>query len=222
MGMSEDTRAPTPRPPLALVPAPAGPLDEEGLIAQVCETTTPLGLSVKSQTSDIISVRPATEQDLVDLHIYGKAERTEYVKNIKAKHHTIARLLAIGKTQTEVAALVGESCSHLSTLVNHSEAFQELLAWYLDQADQYTYDMRERIECIASEGLDRLHEILREPDGLSPNFVRKATMDLLHFAGMEPVQKHAVAHFGASQETIKQIRAEVDNSEVLDAELVES
>ena len=103
----------------------------------------------KPDTPYIKSVRPMSREDLEFLR--QKSDRRVIVK-LRESHHIVARLLASGMAQREVAAEVGYTETRISVLKN-SPAVQELIARYRGIEDEAHAKSRdEYYEAVHSAG----------------------------------------------------------------------
>lgn len=79
------------------------------------------------------------------------------LKRVKERHHSVARLIASGMTQTLVAEIVNLSESYLSTLLN-SPAMVELVAFYRSQHTAAHEVVEERLRTLALSAAEQLQE----------------------------------------------------------------
>lgn len=130
------------------------------------------------------------------------------VERLKTRHHEIARLMAAGLTDTEVAETMAVSMPHLN-LLKRSPAFQQLLFTYMSIRDQSAIDMGVRIKQAASLSLEKLTEKLAETDSteLPLDVLRRTTTDLLDRAGHSPVSKTLQLTGALSPQDIDDIKA---------------
>jgi hypothetical protein len=96
-----------------------------------------------NNTPQIRSVRALTPSDL---EILRRPAAISTIKSIRDSHHTIAWLLALGKTDIDVAREVGISVTRVSQL-KQDPTFRELLATY--RAD-ISLARREHVDALAS------------------------------------------------------------------------
>lgn len=129
-----------------------------------------------------------TEQDvpLLKQVVMGK---NSSVKTLRTRHHEIARLLAMGYKQVEVAAMIGTTGAAIWVLLQNP-AFQDLLSQYMARRDAEAVSLQSRVEMVAHDAVDKLQELLDKDDELTPAFVLKATTELLDRAGVGPTSKH--------------------------------
>lgn len=114
------------------------------------------------------SVRPLERSDLAFLQ--EKSARPT-VQNLRDSHHIVARLLASGLSQTEIARQSGRSISGITLLAN-SPAMQELVSQYRAKDDDSWKAQRdEYYDLIFSNGIKAARQIgdqldsADEPDG---------------------------------------------------------
>ena len=110
----------------------------------------------------IHSIRELTAEEIAALPAKANGQSVtafKAVERLKPRHHEIARLMASGQKESEIAELMTVSLTHLHRL-KRSPAFQHLLAFYMAERDVQTISMRDRLEHAASLGLDRLQEKL--------------------------------------------------------------
>lgn len=117
------------------------------------------------------------------------------VKRIRERHHIVAKMVAVGMPLTDIAEKTGWSLNQLNMLVNHTPAFQELIAHYQRQdtgreavLDEYTEQLRKRM--VMGEQLinDRLNE---DGDEMSTNEILRLVADAADRLGFG---KHSFQH----------------------------
>jgi hypothetical protein len=81
------------------------------------------------------------------------------VVKIRARHHTIARLVAEGRRANEVAAIVGCGASHVHTL-NADPAFQDLVEHYRTQVTEIYLGAHVKLAHLADQAVGELQERL--------------------------------------------------------------
>jgi hypothetical protein len=126
------------------------------------------------------SVRDLTpaERELYDNQ--GPATWPE-VKQISARHHRIAQLLASGYKHVEVARAVGCTNGTVSRLVA-SPAFSALVQKYVEEAFDDQKTVLARMQTIALDSLDLLHERVVTKDIENKDLIN-ATSDLFDRTG---------------------------------------
>lgn len=98
-----------------------------------------------------------------DLPLLASARGTEppELKRITERHHTMARALALGLKDGEVAAMVGMTQSRLSILKN-SPAFRELVDLYRENADRQFQDTAARLAGLSHDAIVEISRRLEE------------------------------------------------------------
>ena len=84
------------------------------------------------------------------------------IKVLREAHHRAARLLAGGASDAYAAALLGWSPSRVREL-RRSPAFIELIALYVERADEIVLDIGARMELVALDAMHELHSRLLDP-----------------------------------------------------------
>lgn len=84
------------------------------------------------------------------------------VVNLRSSHHNMARLLAEGRQQVEVALITGYSPGYISRLVNDNPTFQGLLKYYTDVAEVKLVDALERMKSVGIDALEELQARLAD------------------------------------------------------------
>jgi hypothetical protein len=140
---------------------------------------------------------PLTADDLFQ-HVTEGPERSgaSELKHIRAQHHAIARLLAIGTQPVAVAAIIGVTPAAITTM-QRSAAFQELLEFYMESTAQTQLDLHDKMHHTAEMFLDSLQRDIRErEDEISFDSKRGALKDLLSFTGYQQAAKQVVVRTG--------------------------
>jgi hypothetical protein len=80
------------------------------------------------------------------------------LRQLKARHYTVAQLLVQGRKVSEIRRQTGYSPTYISR-IQKDPVIQELLAYYARQRDEaFAYTLRREMEIVA--GLDELRERL--------------------------------------------------------------
>lgn len=109
------------------------------------------------------------------------------VSRIRHSHHQIARLMAEGRKQVEISALLGYSPSWLSSLKT-DPAFRELLEFYSAQQTEILADLTERQKAIGLAALEELQDRLdTDPEG----FGNRELMELVETNVNKPAARAA-------------------------------
>lgn len=111
------------------------------------------------------------------------------IARLRQIHHEIARLLASGLTETEVAASTGYSLSRISIL-KRDPSFKELLAYYAARSEEQFLDVRKRLAILGTDAVAELQDRLDyKPDSLTNTQLIEITKTTLDRAGFSPVSK---------------------------------
>lgn len=142
-------------------------------------------------TWEVLSVAPLTEADLCLLEEYGPHRGANSIKELRARHHEVARLLALGRSHAEISRRTGFAYNTINKLEN-SPAFQELLAKYQEQRTAQVFNLGELFHLVTEESLGRLLEVLDDPEwkeNLSPQDLVKILTSSADRSGYSPVQR---------------------------------
>ena len=157
----------------------------------------------------VVLVDELTPDDLEAMDSEGPHHSAAPVSELKPSHHAVARYFAVGLLAVDVARVTGYSQVTLSLLMK-SPAFQELLHFYRDEANQAAYDVGEKINLMTNDTLAELHQrVLQTPENLSTDFLRKLATDLMdrHPEGHAPVHRSVTksVHVGLTLDDIREI-----------------
>jgi hypothetical protein len=118
--------------------------------------------------------RPLTEEDVQQyLSREGGSGQAAFedqqrdVHVLRARHHSLARLLAAGVPEGVAAEITGYTAGHISVLKN-SPAMTQLIEHYRSPGDQQAKHMAEELRLVAGMSLGRLRKAV-EQDELDPN-----------------------------------------------------
>ncbi len=112
---------------------------------------------------EALYVRDITSEDLETiLDVQSeKVTQTPNLQEIRAPHHSIARLLAKGASNVEVALLTGYTPEYVYR-IQLDPAFRELLDYYTAQKDQVFADVLERMKILGLNSLEELQKRMEE------------------------------------------------------------
>ena len=85
------------------------------------------------------------------------------LKQLRDRHHALARCLAQGMTHGEASAVTGYDLPRISILKS-DPTFRELVAHYLSQEDALAADYSERATTLALTAMNRLQEALEDEE----------------------------------------------------------
>lgn len=89
------------------------------------------------------------------------------VKRIKDSHHAVARLIADGLREIEIALITGYTPARITQL-KRDPAFQELIAFYRANVDLARQDLHDRLASLSFDAAQELGRRLEEdPDNFS-------------------------------------------------------
>ena len=98
---------------------------------------------------------------------------TPMLQKLRASHHMLARLLAEGRRDVEVAMVTGYSQVRIGVL-KHDPAFQELVAYYAGQTEVRYLDLHSRLATLGADTVEVLQErVDEEPEKFTTNELLK-------------------------------------------------
>ncbi len=112
-----------------------------------------------------VSATVVRELTTVDLTLLGldRGVKAPTVKRLRDSHHSIARMMAQGLRNVDIAAITGYSQSRLSIL-RADPAFEELIAFYSKNAeaikDAAFAGAQEKLAAVNHDAIEELHERL--------------------------------------------------------------
>lgn len=108
---------------------------------------------------------------------------TPTIKNIRATHHRIARLIAIGMKDTQIAAICNCSPNRLSHFRNDPAA-QQLIAFYTEEVGDAFHDFVRTANDMSMDFMHELGERLeRSPESFTPATLLEAVRTLADRSG---------------------------------------
>lgn len=127
-----------------------------------------LGRAAKPVSTEI--VRELTEADLALLSL-DRGVKAPTLKKLRDSHHSIARLMAQGLQNVDIAAITGYSQSRLS-IIKADPAFEELISFYKESVstikDAAFAGAQERLAAVNADALEELHErLLDSPETIN-------------------------------------------------------
>lgn len=136
---------------------------------------------------------------------------TTPLKKIGFTHHSLAKLLAEGRTNEECSLITGRSPSRISIL-KHDPAMAELIEYYRTQNEAIYINVHER---LAALGLDTIEELQDRLENDPTSYTNRELMELsaLVFdrSGYGPSSKvqHQHAHAFLAPDQITKLKSEV-------------
>lgn len=187
-------------------------LNKRGDMRGVHSTGRPL-----QPLSDMLTApaRGLTERDIETLETFGPSELSTLGK-IRERHHSIARLLALGLTNVEVAGHVGCTKERVYTLTK-SPLFADLVAQYRDKVTRRAIQLGlvQKVQAVSEDYLEALHRRLtEEADEIPFRHLSTTTMALLDRAGVGPTSRVENARGGISDADLATIKARIKDEEI--------
>ncbi len=158
--------------------------------------------------------RPLTKADVDALWAIpegGLGAVAPPLQRIRFQHHSLARLLAEGRSQEECALITGFSPSRISIL-KADPSFAELLTSYKSMTDEVYVNVHER---LAGLGLNTIEELMErldtDPDSFSNNTLIELSKLTLDRSGYGPTSKVAHSHsLNLTPDALDKIKAEAN------------
>jgi hypothetical protein len=105
--------------------------------------------------------------DIAALNAAPRGGTVPALKRIHASHHALARCLASGMRQNQVALVTGYTQARISTLMQ-DDAFKALVNDYQSEAKGAYADLAERMAGVSFDAIEVLHDRLQDnPEGFS-------------------------------------------------------
>jgi len=124
--------------------------------------------------------------------------------SLKTRHREIARLMLLGKTNNEIAELVGITPGRISQ-IKSDPMFLGYLSSLEEKCDRQVIDVRQRLADISHKALDVVEELLADDKS---SIKLAAAKDILDRAGYKPIEKVATVNLSSvlSQDELQAIR----------------
>jgi hypothetical protein len=123
-----------------------------------------MGLNLRLTESIPLTAVVVGELSQADVELVGAVElgsKAAPLKELRARHHAIAKALADGMRPSIVAATFNYSISRVSILAS-DPTFQELIAHYRATAHADTAVMRERLVALGVDAIDEISDRLED------------------------------------------------------------
>lgn len=114
-------------------------------------------------TKEPLYIRDLTADDIKSLSTraaYG-SQPGNLIQKLRAPHHTLARLVAEGKSHPECSAITGYGVEYVSML-ERDPAFRELVAYYKEQVSAAYINVHERLAVLGTTAMEILQERLTD------------------------------------------------------------
>lgn len=139
--------------------------------------------SLPPVTKEPIYIRDLTSEDIQSLSkraAYG-SQQGNLTQKLRAPHHTLARLLAEGKSHVDCSIVTGYTVEYVAML-KLDPAFQELITHYKEQVSAAYLNVHERLAQLGATAMEILQERLTDPEQvakLSAGALREIMNDAL-------------------------------------------
>lgn len=164
---------------------------------------------------DVEVVREITEDDLMLLEEPRPKSTAPVVKQLRERHHALARLLAAGIPHWEAAAITGYEPSRVSIL-RRDPAFQNLISFYTEKKDAAFADVHANLNGLTVDALSVIRERLEEnPDDFSNHELRELVKVGADRSGHGPTNTNIQVNVGLAQ------RLEAARKRVIEARAID-
>ena len=119
----------------------------------------------------------------------SRSTQAPMIKRLRDRHHSLAKALAEGMSDTEASAITGYDPSRISILKS-DPTFKNLIADYRKIKDGCFADFQERAASVSLEYLNILADYAEEtPEAIEPAFALEVVKTLADRTGHAPVAK---------------------------------
>lgn len=168
-------------------------------------------------------VRELTDADLGILAVTDRETAPQPIKRITERHHMVARLLAAGTKEGEVAALTGYDNARISVL-KASPAMQELIALYREEVNAQFAHVLDHMAGLSTDAILELRSRLEEdPDDFSVKDLREVaelTLDRTGHGKATTVNNNVNVNLAQRLESARARAKAISRGEVIDAEVL--
>jgi hypothetical protein len=127
-------------------------------------------------------VRVVTVPDDLPLLAERKARAPQTLKHIRHAHHQMARMIATGVPDAEIALITGYSPAYISR-IKTDPTFEGLTTYYHEQREEIFVDVVERMRTL---GLNTLDELQRRLDEEPDEWSRRELMEMAELMLVKP------------------------------------
>lgn len=168
-------------------------------------------------------VRELNDADLGILAVTDRESPAVELKRITERHHMVARLLAAGTREGEVAALTGYDNSRISVLKS-SPAMQELIALYREEVDVQFASVLDHMAGLSKEAILEIRNRLEEdPEKFSVKELKEVaelTLDRTGHGKATTVNNNVNVSLASRLENARARAKAISRGEVIDAEVL--
>lgn len=137
------------------------------------------------------------------------------IKSLRDSHHAVARLVAAGLRDEEVALATGYAVGRVGTLRTRDPMFRDLVEHYRINKDQAAIALEAKLRLIAEDTAQLIHErILDAPEEVGTAQAVEIFKAMADRAGYAPVQHtrnvNVNVGIGARLDEARKRRAEID------------
>ena len=159
------------------------------------------------------AIRELEAADLVIREVSSSGVIIPKIKALRASHHKLAHVLAMGLSNEEASLMTGYSPNRVSMLLS-DPAFKDLLAYYKDNIKDVFVDVTQRMASFATNALEVLQERLEDkPDGFSNKELNELIKTTADRGGHSPVQKTETKNITLTAEDLLKIKQEVESKQ---------
>lgn len=129
------------------------------------------------------------------------------LKQLRASHHAVARMLAQGVPPMEISAICGYDPSRISVLQN-DPSFRELVRFYELRKDELLTDVNGRIQVLTLEAMEVLSDrITSEPETVSTRDLREVIDSGLDRIGFGKTSRNVTVNVSATAKDLAELRS---------------
>lgn len=155
-----------------------------------------MGLNLRTAGRPKANVVAEVERDLDEVDISSllqeRASPVPEIAQFRERHHTLARLIAEGRKQTEAAMICRYTTVHVSNLMQ-SPAFLELVAHYREVVNVEFVDFQKKLADLAIDAATLLQERMEDkPNEISDALLLQVVQVGADRTGHGPSQKTEV------------------------------
>lgn len=156
---------------------------------------------------EVQSLRSLSLEELEILQEGRGLSEGSRIQNIRQIHHKIARLMASGCNNVEIAAATTFAPTTIARL-RSDPAFQELLAHYESCEFEGWQDARQKAAMVGMTAFEILQErLLASPEAVKTKDLLEIAQGGLDYGGMKPPTRSENVHYHTSAEEIESIKA---------------
>lgn len=154
-------------------------------------------------------------QGKVDAPQPGPSQSVSPIQRLRTSHHLLAKLLAEGTAQVEVAMITGYSQTYISN-IQKDPSFAELLTYYKSQLGEVYLNVHQRLASLGMDVVDEMqHRLNSEPDAWTLKDLEEVGKMALDRAGFGP--QSTVNHKGSialvTPEQLSRIKDEITRNQ---------